>query len=69
MSPEVAYQKNHTVGVDIWCLGVLLYEMLHGRAPFKARTLEQIKKEYISKNVMIKSSLNSNTKDLLKKLL
>lgn len=69
MSPEVAYQKNHTTSVDIWCLGILLYEMLHGKSPFKASNLEDIKKEYLNKNIMIKSSLKNTTKELLKNLL
>jgi len=25
---------GYTEKNDIWCLGVLLYELLHGRAPF-----------------------------------
>jgi len=34
MSPEMVdspLSKGYTAKVDIWCLGVLLYEMLHGR--------------------------------------
>jgi len=34
MSPEIAFNKTHTNKVDIWCLGVLLFEMLHGMPPF-----------------------------------
>lgn len=30
MSPEILEKKKHTNKVDIWCLGILLYEMLHG---------------------------------------
>lgn len=30
MSPEILYAGAHTGKVDIWCLGILLYEMLHG---------------------------------------
>ena len=30
MSPEILGNQYHTNKVDIWCLGILLYEMLHG---------------------------------------
>lgn len=31
MSPEILGSRYHTNKVDIWCMGILLYEMLHGR--------------------------------------
>ncbi len=30
MSPEIVNNYTHNKKVDIWCLGILLYEMLHG---------------------------------------
>lgn len=29
---------NYTQAVDIWCIGVLVYELLVGGAPFEAPT-------------------------------
>ncbi len=37
MAPEMIQDKSHDHTLDIWCLGVLLYELLHGKAPFKGR--------------------------------
>jgi len=31
-------EKDHNTSVDIWCLGVLLYEMLVGFTPFKSQS-------------------------------
>jgi serine/threonine protein kinase len=31
MSPEVVFERRHDFKVDIWCLGILLYEFLTGR--------------------------------------
>jgi serine/threonine protein kinase len=35
LAPEMAdRQHKHDRGVDIWCVGVLIFELLTGRAPF-----------------------------------
>ena len=34
-SPEIFTYKNQTLALDVWCLGVLLYEMCHNKVPFK----------------------------------
>lgn len=32
--PEILERKNYDTAVDIWCIGVLTYEILTGRVPF-----------------------------------
>ena len=34
MAPEIANNLPHNYTVDIWSLGILLYELTHGYVPF-----------------------------------
>lgn len=34
MAPEMITGIPHDHRLDIWCLGILLYELVHGHAPF-----------------------------------
>src|SRR3990167_7410948 len=42
MPPEIVYEKSHNKEVDIWAIGVLLYELIHGRAPYTAESLKVV---------------------------
>lgn len=43
LSPEMILGSGHSEKLDIWTLGVMMFEMLHGRAPFtpKEKTKEK----------------------------
>lgn len=35
LSPEVALKQEYDKSVDIWSVGILIYELLTGKVPFK----------------------------------
>lgn len=42
MAPEILFHKPQTYAVDVWALGVLLFELLHNRAPITGRSLKEV---------------------------
>jgi serine/threonine protein kinase len=38
MAPEILRGTSYSNKVDVWAMGVLLYEMVHGRPPFHAKS-------------------------------
>lgn len=42
MAPEMIQNGSHNHTLDVWCLGILLYEMLHGEAPFRGTSYNAI---------------------------
>ncbi|KAI6652364.1 Serine /threonine protein kinase [Oopsacas minuta] len=45
MAPEILMRKDYDCGVDLWSLGIFMYEMLHGDIPFyDANEERQLKK-------------------------
>lgn len=43
MSPEVISNQFHDEKTDIWCLGILLFEMLSGNPPFNSKMRNNVK--------------------------
>ena len=42
MAPEMVLNKRYDAKVDLWSVGVILYECLFGKAPYKSETLEEL---------------------------
>lgn len=71
MAPEVIRQDPYGVEVDIWALGVLLYELVHGITPFK-----NIKRSFLRESkksedcpINFENHISNSFKDLIQRML
>lgn len=79
LAPEMADRHHkHDRGVDIWCVGVLIFELLTGKSPFSpdqkpgvssAQAQRDTKKNIITLNYAFPDDFPVFAKDLVKKIL
>ena len=69
MAPELLQKKSYDYTVDIWGLGILLYELMHGYSPYRAKKIEEIYDNIINKGIKFSSRISEEVKDLLVKIL
>lgn len=71
MAPEVVLNKGHNKNVDLWGIGIFLFEMVAGQPPFtdRKRNIEKIQKQIIMNRPAMPDSFSPNLKDLIRSLL
>lgn len=69
LAPEMVNRSGHTVKLDIWSLGVLLYEMLAGRAPFESKQKETLFENIRRLKLKFPMTFPPLAKDLVRRLL
>jgi len=69
VAPEVLTDRDYTNAVDWWGLGVLVYEMLAGEAPFPGHDEEQIFDAIISNDVDYPYTMSISATNMIRKLL
>ncbi len=70
MAPEIMLGKNQSYAVDVWALGILLYELLHGRPPYVGKTEGQkITKIRNGEPITFDSKLSEQVQHLVTNLL
>nr|AML78696.1 putative LOV domain-containing protein [Nothoceros vincentianus] len=57
IAPEIIRGGGHSSAVDWWALGILLYEMLYGRTPFRGRNRQKTFSNVLNKELTFPSSI------------
>ncbi|CAA7060880.1 unnamed protein product [Microthlaspi erraticum] len=71
LAPEIIKGEGHGAAVDWWTFGVLLYELLYGKTPFKGYDNEETLSNVVFQNLKFPDSplVSLQAKDLIRKLL
>jgi serine/threonine protein kinase len=69
MSPEALKNNIYTAKSDIWSLGVMLYEMVHGKAPWESTSEKELLEKINKQNYQIGRNLSEDLKDFIRKCL
>jgi serine/threonine-protein kinase ULK/ATG1 len=60
MAPELLEEKTYTEIVDVWAIGMILYEMIYGKHPYEdCKDIDDLK-EFSKKSIMIPPAYNTN---------
>lgn len=54
---------------DVWSIGVILYEMLHGKAPWTCSNERQLIEEINKANIYLLKNLSEDLKDFIRRCL
>jgi len=69
LSPEMIKGKEHNHAVDIWALGILLYEFIVGSPPFEADEIKETYRRIVHAKVTFPDFVSPSARDLINKML
>ena len=69
LAPEMINRKGHDERVDIWCIGVLLFELSTGRVPFQGNNIDVLKYNIRNMKISWPSDIDREAKDLISNIL
>lgn len=65
MAPEIVNEKGHNSKADVWCLGILMFEMLTGSPPFQADSMTALRRELRAKKIPISNKWSGEIRNLI----
>ena len=69
LAPEIINESGHDERVDIWCIGVLLFELSTGNVPFPGNDLETLKYNITNLKINWPKDIGLDVKNLIMKIL
>ena len=69
LPPEMVAESGHNEKADIWCIGVLLFELSTGKVPFEGEDYSTVKYNISRLNIHWPSDIEPDIKDLISKIL
>ena len=69
LPPEMVSHIGHDETVDIWCIGVLLFELITGKPPFAGNNIETVKMNISKLNISWPPVMDPDARDLTARIL
>lgn len=69
MAPEIFEGDDYDFAIDVWALGILLYELLHGHSPFSSTSVFKVYKNIIKTPLTFGPHIDSKAADLITRIL
>lgn len=69
LSPEIVVGKSYDHSIDVWAIGILIYEMLAGYPPFISNTYADTYRKISNVEIDFPKSFSKKVINLLKKIL
>jgi len=69
LAPEMIKRKEHDHNVDIWCIGVMLFELITGKLPFNTSSKLALEDSIMKVKISWPSDMNPQAKDLVSRIL
>ena len=69
LPPEMIEERGHDETADLWCFGVVLFELVTGYTPFKGENVETVSQNIKKLNIAWVPNMDPDAKDLISKVL
>ena len=69
LAPEIIKEEGHDEKVDIWCIGVVCFELITGNVPFQGNDIDTLKDNILHLKIAWPKDINIDAKNLIKKIL
>ena len=69
MSPQILKKGKYTTKSDLWSIGLIYYEMLHGRTPWPAQNEIELINGIYNKKISFAAEVSERSKDFIRRCL